>query len=69
MERIFNLKAGITPAQDTLPTRLLENPLPSGASKGHVSLLPQMLPEYYELRGWSADGLPTSERLSELGLA
>jgi aldehyde:ferredoxin oxidoreductase len=69
MERMFNLKAGITPAQDTLPTRLLENPLPSGASKGHVSLLPQMLPEYYELRGWSADGLPTSERLSELGLA
>jgi aldehyde:ferredoxin oxidoreductase len=68
LERLYNLKAGLTAADDTLPKRLLEIPAPSGAAKGKVSDLPQMLPEYYEYRGWTKDGEPTTQTLQRLGL-
>ncbi len=68
MERIFNNRAGFTRADDTLPKRVLEEPAPSGAGKGHVAAIDKMLPEYYELRGWTDDGAPTTQTLSRLGL-
>jgi len=68
LERQFNLAAGINAKDDTLPKRILEEPAPSGAAKGLVARLPQMLPEYYQLRGWNADGVPQKETLSRLGL-
>jgi aldehyde:ferredoxin oxidoreductase len=66
LERVFNLKAGLTKADDTLPKRLLEEP---GGPTGAVCRLDEMLPEYYRLRGWDENGVPTEERLAELGLA
>jgi len=68
LERLFNFAAGLTGRDDTLPPRLLHNPLPTGASKGDVNHLDVMLPKYYQLRGWTADGQPGEERLRELGL-
>jgi aldehyde:ferredoxin oxidoreductase len=68
IERQFNLEAGVSPAEDKLPKRLLEEPIPEGPSKGWVHKLSDLLPEYYELRGWTKDGLPTKERLEKLGL-
>ncbi len=68
MERLFNLKAGLTGKDDTLPPRLLKEPIPSGPSKGEVCELDRMLPEYYQLRGWDEEGRPTKEKLEELGL-
>ncbi len=68
MERLFNLKAGLTKADDTLPPRFLKEPMPEGPAKGRVSKLDEMLPEYYSLRGWNADGVPTPGKLTELGL-
>lgn len=68
MERQFNFAAGLSSADDTLPKRILEEPAPSGAAKGLVCKLGEMLPKYYELRGWSADGSPKPETLSRLGL-
>lgn len=68
LERIFNLKAGFTKEDDTLPPRMLEEPLPDGPGKGQVCRLGEMLPEYYQLRGWDENGIPTPEKLSELGL-
>jgi aldehyde:ferredoxin oxidoreductase len=68
IERLFNLDAGIDPSQDTLPKRLLEDPIEAGPSKGNVARLSELLPEYYELRGWSADGIPTDARKTVLGL-
>lgn len=68
LERQFNLAAGLTAQDDTLPKRILEEPAPSGVAKGLVSGLPTMLPEYYAQRGWSADGVPTDETLTRLGL-
>lgn len=69
LERLFNLKAGIDPGQDTLPKRLLQEPIADGPLKGEVAHLDQMLPAYYQERGWSQDGIPTDEKLEALGLA
>jgi len=69
LERVFNLNAGIGADQDTLPKRLLSEPIPEGPSKGNVHHLAELLPEYYKERGWSADGVPTDEKLAELALA
>ncbi len=68
LEKIFNLKAGITGKDDRLPDRLLKEPMPGGPAKGKVVELGKMLPEYYELRGWDKEGVPTKEKLKELGL-
>jgi len=66
LERMFILKAGST--EDTLPPRMLHEPLPDGPAKGRVVELDKMLPEFYQLRGWDAQGWPTKEKLAELGL-
>ncbi len=69
-ERIFNLKAGLDPARDdTLPKRFLEEPMPEGPNKGHVVRLKEMLPRYYQLRGWTEDGRVPPEKAEELGIA
>jgi aldehyde:ferredoxin oxidoreductase len=68
LERQFNLAAGLTAKDDTLPKRLLEVPAPSGTAKGKVNQLDVMLPEYYEARGWTKDGVPSNETLARLGL-
>ncbi len=70
LARVFNVREGVTRADDTLPPRLLEEPLPEGPAKGKVNEnLPEMLDKYYELRGWDkATGKPTPEKLRELGL-
>ncbi|MFO7577086.1 MAG: aldehyde ferredoxin oxidoreductase family protein, partial [Pelovirga sp.] len=69
MERLFNLRAGIDPSQDTLPKRLLEVPISDGPLKGEVARLGEMLPAYYQERGWSPEGIPTEDKLKALGLA
>jgi aldehyde:ferredoxin oxidoreductase len=68
-ERMWNMKVGYTKADDTLPERLLKDPIKTGPSKGQVNHLDEMLPEYYQLRGWSEDGVPTPEKLQDLSLA
>jgi len=67
LERVFNKKAGMKAEDDTLPKRFFDEPLETEASKGMVSKLDVMLPEYYELRGWK-DGFPTKETLERLGI-
>ena len=68
LERLWNEKAGFTGKDDTLPKRILEEPIPSGPAKGEVNRLGEMLPEYYELRGWEKDGKISEEKKKELGL-
>ena len=69
LERLFNLKAGLSAEDDTLPPRLLHEPIPAGPMKGSVCRLGEMLPKYYELRGWDKNGVPKEEKLEELKLA
>jgi len=67
-ERVFNiLSFGDGREYDTLPKRLLEEPMPEGPAKGYVVKLSEMLDKYYEVRGWK-DGRPTRAKLEELGL-
>lgn len=68
LERMFNIAAGFTKEDDTLPPRLLKEPLPSGPAKGKVVELEVMLKEYYQVRGWDREGIPTKEKLRELSL-
>jgi len=67
-ERMWNLDNGYTSADDTLPQRLLDEPILTGPSKGEVNHLGEMLPEYYSLRGWDEDGVPTEATLESLSL-
>lgn len=68
LERQFNLAAGFTGKDDTLPKRMLKEAARTGPAEGKVSGLKEMLPEYYELRGWDKGGVPTAETLQRLGL-
>jgi aldehyde:ferredoxin oxidoreductase len=66
LERVFNMRAGLTAKDDTLPPRLLKEAAKEGPAKGLTSGLDTMLPEYYQLRGWTVEGVPTNETLSRL---
>jgi aldehyde:ferredoxin oxidoreductase len=68
LERLFNMQAGITGEHDTLPERFLREPLPDGPAKGQTSRVEEMLPDYYRLRGWDAQGRPLADTLKALGL-
>ncbi len=69
LERLFNLEAGFTTDDDTLPRRMFEMPAPSGTFAGEVNHLDVMLPAYYALRGWTEDGRPTDDLLARLGMS
>jgi aldehyde:ferredoxin oxidoreductase len=68
LERLYNIKAGFTRADDSLPTRFLKEPLTQGASKGTVVKLEEMLEEYYRFRGWNQTGIPTPKKVKTLRL-
>ncbi|MCI0493851.1 aldehyde ferredoxin oxidoreductase family protein [candidate division KSB1 bacterium] len=68
LARMFNVREGFTKKDDTLPARCLTEPLASGPAKGHVVELDAMRSEYYQLMGWDENGVPTPERVKELGL-
>jgi aldehyde:ferredoxin oxidoreductase len=68
LERLYNLRAGFTKEDDTLPARFLNEPLKEGASAGHVVHLDEMLAEYYRFRGWTPEGIPTPKKTAALGL-
>jgi aldehyde:ferredoxin oxidoreductase len=69
IERLWNLKAGLTKADDNLPKRLLKEAHVAGPSKGVTVDLNAMLPIYYSARGWDEEGVPSPAKLQELGLA
>jgi len=68
LERDFNNRAGFTSKDDSLPKRLLEEAAKSGPAKGKVSELGKMLPAYYAIRGWDADGQLKADTRERLGL-
>jgi aldehyde:ferredoxin oxidoreductase len=68
MERVFNNAAGFTAKDDDLPPRLKTEAAKTGPAKGLVSGIDKMRPEYYKVRGWTPEGVPTKETLDRLGL-
>ena len=68
LERQFNLAAGFTGKDDNLPARLVKDAAKTGPAEGKTNGLGKMLPEYYEVRGWTGDGVPSNETLDRLSL-
>ena len=66
--RLFNLREGLTRAEDTLPKRVLKESLKEGPARGRVVDLETMLNEYYFVRGWDEDGVPKREIVERLEL-
>ena len=66
--RMFNVREGLSRKDDYLPKRFLEDPMPEGPAKGQIVELDFLLDEYYDLRGWDEQGIPTPDKLEELGL-
>jgi len=62
LERLLSTREGITAEDDTLPSRIMKEALKGGHSDG-VSIgeenFQKMLQEYYQLRGWDENGIPT----------
>ncbi len=67
-ERLFMIGAGSGGKHDTLPPRMLQEPMPGGPAQGMVVHLREMLDEYYRFRRWDPRGTPSPEKLAELGL-
>lgn len=71
LKKAFNIRQGWTKADDWLPPRVLKDPLPSGPGKG-IYVKPEelrmMIDDYYQARGWTADGLIPKSKLIELGM-
>ena len=68
LERKYNMDAGFTGKDDNLPARLLKDAAKTGPAEGKTCGLDKMLPEYYEVRGWTPDGVPSNETLDRLAL-
>ena len=71
LERLINVRCGVRRKDDTLPYRVMSEPIPHGPVKGRFCVpedLAAMLDAYYELRGWNQEGIPKDEKLEELGL-
>jgi aldehyde:ferredoxin oxidoreductase len=68
LERLYNLREGFTQADDTLPKRMLEEPVAEGPSEGFTVKLDPMLKEYYAFRGWDQNGVPKPKKIKELSL-
>lgn len=72
LAKIYNLREGLGRADDNLPIRCMKDPIKSGVAKGSLvkqKELDLLLDDYYETRGWSKEGIPSKEKLKELGLS
>ena len=72
LQRLYNLREGERRKDSIFPKRFYKDPLPEGPAKGMVmdaEKVERMLDDYYEARGWNRkDGIPTPEKMAELGL-
>jgi aldehyde:ferredoxin oxidoreductase len=69
LERMVNCRYGLTRADDTLPRRYFDEPMPGGATKGHRidrEEFAELLTRYYARRGWSREGEVPGARAAEL---
>jgi len=72
LAKLINLREGLTREDDTLPWKVMNQPIPDdGPAKGAVVTedeLDLLLDDYYQARGWSVEGVPSKAKLQELGL-
>ncbi len=72
LAKLINVREGKSRKDDTLPWKVMNLPIPDdGPSKGAIvtqNELDLLLDDYYQARGWNANGIPTKAKLQELGL-
>jgi len=68
LKRMYNVRLGINRKDDKIPPRLLHLARNDGMAAGILPELDKMLEEYYRLRGWDKNGIPTKEKLKQLNL-
>ena len=72
LARVINTREGFSRKDDHLPYKVMHHPISDeGPSKGaYVTQeeLDLLLDDYYEARGWTRNGIPTEEKLNELGM-
>ncbi len=68
LERLFNIREGYNRSHDALPIRTTNEPLPCGRLKGNKVVLDDLLDNYYPIRKWDSEGIPTKKCLKDLGL-
>ncbi len=71
LERAFIVRDGFRREHDRLPERFLKEPLHTGTAPGEgqmIRAMDQFLDRYYQMRGWTSEGVPSAEKLNELGL-
>ena len=69
--RVINNREGFRRKDDSLPDRIIKEPLPDGPNKGKIigqEAFDRMISQYYALRGWDAEGRPTPATLERLGV-
>lgn len=69
LERVINMREGLTYKDDTLPKRYFEDEMPMGKSRGHRierAKFEAMVARYYELRGWDSEGRPPAQTIDEI---
>jgi aldehyde:ferredoxin oxidoreductase len=71
LERCFNVREGLSRKDDTLPERMFKEPLQNaGPATGQmIAKMDVLLDEYYSFMGYDKNGIPTEDKLRELGLA
>ncbi|HYF93055.1 MAG TPA: aldehyde ferredoxin oxidoreductase family protein [Symbiobacteriaceae bacterium] len=69
LKRMYNVRLGVSRKDDTIPARILSQRRGTGSAATHLPALGTMLADYYEVRGWSPEGIPTRQTLERLGLA
>ncbi len=68
LKRMYNVRLGISRKDDKLPPRLLTHDRETGGAAGILGNMGRIMHEYYGFRGWNEEGIPTPEKLKELGL-
>jgi aldehyde:ferredoxin oxidoreductase len=68
IKRLYNNSLGISRKDDHLPPRLQYHDRKTGAAAGILPNMTKLLTEYYQIRGWDNEGIPTVEKLEELDL-
>jgi aldehyde:ferredoxin oxidoreductase len=72
LERMYNVRLGLSAKNDTLPARFTEEPLPvrhgEYVVEHRIIDFEGMRSRYYALRGWDEHGVPTGTTLQDLAL-
>ncbi len=68
LARIYNIREGLTEAEDDLPEKIFETPIGEDGSTVDKNELEEAKKLYYKLMNWTEDGIPTRQKLLELDI-